>query len=438
MSERKHWAEARSDATSALLAFQRTGRLERAVLIDDIYGRLRVVAWPSTAEPREPLAAELGSVLRNAGGAFWSGDLWVADESAGPADREVYEQAWALGHALDDADRVRRTDRHRTRMAWFERVSEPAWKAVSEGPPVVAFYSVKGGVGRTTALASFALQRAHQGERVCVIDFDLDAPGIGRLLAADDQGTTSPWGTIDFLLERPILELDVTDYVHRCPASLTGEGEILVVPAGRVDDDYLTKLSRVDTDSPPGPEHPLRALLEAIRKTLDPHWILVDVRAGLSPAAGLLLGGFAHLYVLFATTNEQSWMTLRRALARLGSERIHDGRMQADCLLVQAMIPDNAETAALAEATFLARAEEEFAAHYYAEAPDDPATAEQLWTVADLDDTDAPHVPVSLGYRGQLAFFRDLSQIAPLLRSDPAYLALGARIAARFGMEPEV
>ena len=38
-----------------------------------------------------------------------------------------------------------------------------------------------GGVGRSTALAAFAIQRARLGERVAVVDLDLDAPGIGAL-----------------------------------------------------------------------------------------------------------------------------------------------------------------------------------------------------------------------------------------------------------------
>jgi MinD-like ATPase involved in chromosome partitioning or flagellar assembly len=110
------------------------------------------------------------------------------------------------------------------------------WHAVGEnaGPPIVVFYSFKGGVGRTTSLASFAIQRARLGERVAVIDLDLDAPGVGTLLAADEKGTAAQWGVVDYLLERPVSEVDIRDYYHACRRQgVTGEGEILVIPAAR-------------------------------------------------------------------------------------------------------------------------------------------------------------------------------------------------------------
>lgn len=43
--------------------------------------------------------------------------------------------------------------------------------------PVITFYSHKGGVGRTTAMTSYALHLAKQGMNVAIIDCDLEAPG---------------------------------------------------------------------------------------------------------------------------------------------------------------------------------------------------------------------------------------------------------------------
>ena len=42
---------------------------------------------------------------------------------------------------------------------------------------IVTFYSWKGGVGRTMALANTAVQLARKGNRVLVVDWDLEAPG---------------------------------------------------------------------------------------------------------------------------------------------------------------------------------------------------------------------------------------------------------------------
>jgi cellulose biosynthesis protein BcsQ len=45
---------------------------------------------------------------------------------------------------------------------------------------IVTFYSYKGGVGRSFALANIAILLARLGKRVLIVDFDLEAPGIER------------------------------------------------------------------------------------------------------------------------------------------------------------------------------------------------------------------------------------------------------------------
>ena len=42
----------------------------------------------------------------------------------------------------------------------------------------ITFYSYKGGVGRSLALVNIATRLAEFGKKVCVIDFDLEAPGL--------------------------------------------------------------------------------------------------------------------------------------------------------------------------------------------------------------------------------------------------------------------
>ena len=46
---------------------------------------------------------------------------------------------------------------------------------------VVTFYSFKGGVGRSLALANVSLLLATRGRRVLAVDFDLEAPGLSMM-----------------------------------------------------------------------------------------------------------------------------------------------------------------------------------------------------------------------------------------------------------------
>jgi hypothetical protein len=434
----KHLDEARRDAIKALLSIVAgEASITRAVLVDDLFGRIRVVLW-SSKERAEDHRRLISEKLHEVASPFWAGEIWNA-VTASKADKLVYDRAWDEAHAV--GDRVRLADRVRNRTAWFAPISEPPWSAVAQphGPPIIVFYSFKGGVGRTTALASFAIQRARMGERVAVLDLDLDAPGAGTLLAADEHGTTAEWGVVDYLLERPLGEVDLRDYYHGCrrPA-VTGSGEILVVPAGSLEPEreYLGKLARLDLEpaAPGGSPHPLRLLLDQVRTNLDPNWICIDARAGLSEPAGLLLSGPSHLHVLFGTSSEQSWRGLTVVLERIGASRVRENRPQLDCVLVHAMVPEDPSAAKTAMERFEARALAEFRGHYYAPDPDDP-DEDRLWYVRDAEASDAPHAPITIPYQPKLAHYERVDDVADHLADARELGILGERIAARFGRE---
>jgi hypothetical protein len=429
----KHMDEAWSGAAKALRQWLGENRVvARAVLAGDLFGRIRVVLWCATEEA-ESVKSGLADVLSKAAGPWWSGDVWIAQEAQ---EDPLHRLAWEEGMPDEEIpERLRLLERHRNRGAWFVDLGEPLWAPrgieAEGGPPVVVFYSFKGGLGRSTALASFAIQRARLSERVVIVDFDLDAPGVGFLLAADDQGRTASWGTVDYLLERESPS-PLSDYYHPCRRStVVGPGELLVFPAGHLDGQYAGKLARVDLEPAQEADAPnaIKLLLCAIRDQLAPHWILLDARTGLSEPAGALLSGLAHLHLLFGTPSEQSWQGLRVVIDRLGARRVARGLPQSDCILVQAMVPADTETAKQARESFATRAADEFSERYFAESTMDE---DRLWDTSDLDTEDAPHVPVPLSYDLKLAHFRDVAEVADLLAEGPEYRRLADRIAARF------
>jgi len=429
----KHMDEAWSGAVEALRQWLGENHVvDRAVLAGDLFGRIRAILWGATEEV-EPLKEGLANQLSEVAGNWWSGEVWIAQEGE---EDPLHRLAWEDGKPDEElSERLRLLERHRSRGAWFADLGEPLWapRGAEEdgGPPVVVFYSFKGGLGRSTALASFAIQRARLKERVVVVDFDLDAPGVGLLLAADEEGRTASWGTVDFLLERESPS-PLSDYYHPCRRStVVGPGELLVFPAGHLDRQYPGKLARVDLEPSQGSDAPnaIGLLLGAIREELAPDWILLDARTGISEPAGALLSGLAHLHVLFGTPSEQSWQGLCVVIDRLGARRVARGLPQGDCLLVQAMVPADTETAKRARESFATRAADEFSERYFAEST---LEEDRLWDTSDLDTEDAPHVPVPLSYDLKLAHFRDIAEVADLLAEGPEYLRLAERIAARF------
>jgi cellulose biosynthesis protein BcsQ len=65
---------------------------------------------------------------------------------------------------------------------------------------IFTFYSYKGGVGRSMALASVGDVLARRGLRVLMIDFDLEAPGLEEYFPVERGEFRSRPGLLDLLL----------------------------------------------------------------------------------------------------------------------------------------------------------------------------------------------------------------------------------------------
>lgn len=146
----------------------------------------------------------------------------------------------------------------------------------------VAFYSFKGGLGRTTALVLSALQLARQGKRVALIDFDLEASGLGSLFLTDQNSEDSVQvqGVVDYLIDLAANDykanaLDLASYYFTVnQQSLVGQegGELLVFPAtneqpigGRQATNYIDKLAKINLQFDKGQPYAPDTLIKTIR-----------------------------------------------------------------------------------------------------------------------------------------------------------------------------
>ena len=224
----------------------------------------------------------------------------------------------------------------------------------------------------------------------------------------------------------------LSDYYHRCDR-VAGAGELVVFPAGLVNEAYADKLARVDMEAVSNHEASgLARLLQDVRDRLKPRWILLDARTGISEWAGRLLSGVAHLHVLLGTTQDQSWQGLNTVLERLGRKRVLAGYSQAEAILIQAMVPSG-EAGRIARRSFQARSEQEFTDRYYAETMAGGDDAD-MWSVRDLDSLDAPHMPVPIDYESRLGAFGDIAEVADSLCGGQD-AAIDERIVGRFARE---
>jgi MinD-like ATPase involved in chromosome partitioning or flagellar assembly len=302
-------------------------------------------------------------------------------------------------------------ERRLSKLAWTgEEKTVLPWPLVKQKPAIVTFYSFKGGVGRTTLLASTAWQLAQEGRRVVAIDLDVEAPGLGSLL-----GARSSRGVVDFLVDHMAIGSNALDDMLRPASALPGEaaGLLDVVTAGTVDHSYFEKLARLDFVGSGlignSSESPVRkgliALLEAIAKrTPAPDYILLDSRAGLHDVAGLSLNGLAHVNVLVGRDSDQAYQGLNLTIEALGRRRELE---QQRCVVVQSMAPDDPSSDEYKRITseYRSRSYEAFSEHVYSKEKDG---AGQTVDLPELDDDSVAHYPAVIRFNQRLLHFSSI------------------------------
>lgn len=400
-----------------------------AVVVRDLHGRVRLAIDPAPDQTIElpGLTARLGQRLgRYFAPPIWSTGAKNPDENRLASEVVRLSTPWTPG-SYDDpvvGQRLprpiwRRMDRRLSKQEWLETgQAQPPWPLRPKLPAIVTFYSFKGGVGRTTALLSCAWQLASAGQKVAVIDLDLEAPGLGALLNVETRR-----GVTDYLVDHIATGSGSLDGMSVQPPLLGDQApNFHLYPAGNLDLQYIEKLARLDfvtaaahADSPA--EQALTALLKQIRAEVRPDYIFIDSRAGLHDIAGLSLHRLAHVDVLVARAGEQSYRGLELALQAL-CRRKRPSELQ--CVFVHTMAPNKGLPEAIAEEQeFRGRAYGAFTRYIYG--------AEGAEVFAE-DASDAPHVPWILRLDNRLVRFADISTIAEPLLHNTDYKALLDRI----------
>lgn len=317
--------------------------LKAGVVLRDASGHL---AFFSASQIEEGRKLELGALVQSRLGAYARKDRIIADCTEYGAvailsDKSAIEITFG-------ANTARLIDRRIVGADWLR---EPTPAAPT--PPRFVFVSLKGGVGRSTALAVTAADFAAQGRRVLAIDMDMEAPGLGALLL--DKGTVPEFGLIDALVENGISGLDdafLADLVG--PSSLADRnGRIDVIPAFGLRSlsnpgDVLSKLARAYTEDV-SPDGTVSTILDKVRRIVD--WfaepskydaILVDARAGLhetTAAAVIGLGGEVFLFGLDEAQTFQGYSALFAHMSRFSQVRSGSANWLDRITMVQGKAP---------------------------------------------------------------------------------------------------
>ena len=258
----------------------------------------------------------------------------------------------------------------------------------------IVFYSIKGGVGRSTALVVTAWALAEQGKKVMVLDLDLESPGISGTLLPMEK--CPAYGIVDWLVE-DLVDNGAGILPHMVGFSDISYNSIIhVIPAyGQNAGEYISKLGRIwmskqkdDTIREPWQTR-LNRLIDELEKRYKPDIVLVDSRAGIDEVASACITSLgAGLILLFAVDSEQTWRgydILFRHWLRNSMVKEIRGRLQ----MVAALVPETRQQEYVDE--LCEHSWDLFTGKVYDPIPPDNPDLEYF--NYDKSDDEAPHFP---------------------------------------------
>lgn len=219
---------------------------------------------------------------------------------------------------------------------------------------VVTFYSFKGGVGRTLALLNVANELADSGQRVLVVDFDLEAPAI-RADRWDGDAQDGDVARVGRLSAHPGVVEYVGQYLQtmRVPNVLEFmvdattpadcQGRISVMPAGELNDSYGQRLNAIDWNQ----LYQLRdgyVMFEDTRAQWAAagfDYVLLDSRTGFTDVGGICTRHLPDAVVSLFRPDDQSLNGTRQVVEAIRKEEQTPRRRQEiEQHFVMAGIPD--------------------------------------------------------------------------------------------------
>lgn len=296
-----------------------TELLSRSAIVRDAGGRLFIVI-PAQIEQyqKERLTSKLLSEL----GCYVRQDSPMADISYPGAGRLLEEAAKQPYIRIGELS-VKLLDRRIVGSEWLRSPSP-----IDPKIPRIVFSSLKGGVGRSTALCIAAAHFSRKGFRVLAIDFDLEAPGIGTMLLDEDE--LPRYGMLDYLVEAGLCNVDDNFFTELAGDSFLGAGgaRVTVIPAiGQSTLTYpenaLAKIARAYLDVPQedGPPKTITDQLVALLAHYDSleayDVVLVDGRSGLHETAASLILGLGAEVLLFGLDQPQTFQGYRLLMGQL-------------------------------------------------------------------------------------------------------------------------
>ena len=197
-------------------------------------------------------------------------------------------------------------------------MSDPPVPAEKFPGLVCTFYSYKGGVGRSMALANVGAVMATEGHRVLLVDWDLEAPGLEAYFSKSAQLTGDPArtpGVVD-LIEGHAAGKPLQWKQCLLHAKILGHPLDILI-AGRKNDEYRQRVQRLNWETL-FRDHAIGNFVDDLREEWRTAYdfILVDSRTGITDIGDICTVLLPDLLVLFFVSNYQNVEGVKQVMER--------------------------------------------------------------------------------------------------------------------------
>ncbi|WP_437877949.1 ParA family protein [Sorangium sp. So ce513] len=371
---------------------------DQVIVVRDLYGRISLALDADRRPSHADLALELHARL----GAYSPGDddiFLFRGEMFAPDAVFAAEDALPL---LEGNKDVRLLDRRLVGQDWTRG---PLRGDDAAGPPRATFFGLKGGVGRSTALAVLAYRLAKADRKVLIVDLDLESPGLSTTLL---PGEALPdFGVVDWLVEEGVGQADeslLRDMVQTSPLVSDTAGEIRVVPAGGSKGDYLAKLTRSYMEAEEAGRtlsfaERLEVMLDQLEAQEQPDVVLLDSRAGLHDLAAITVTRLGAMAFLFAGNTAQTWHGYDLLFQQWSRHPARARAVRENLKIVAGLVPETDRDRYLP--SLLESSHSLFARRLYDAVPPGAVSTFNY----DLHDSSAPHHPLEIYWTRALQEF---------------------------------
>jgi len=209
----------------------------------------------------------------------------------------------------------------------------------------ITFYSYKGGVGRTLALSNIAKRLAEFGKRVCILDFDLEAPGLHIKLENQIQKQGIQTGIVDYIYEFSTtgnIPEDISIYSTRLKSP---KNTSFIAAGNPLSNDYWMKLAQINwwklfySEQSEGIPFFLD-LKEKIKLKYNPDYLLIDSRTGITELSAITISILADSVVFFSANNKENIQGCKHVLRSISNSENNLFGIKKDIHFVLSRIPN--------------------------------------------------------------------------------------------------